>query len=415
MSSIIRSALALTMAGIALGGAQSCTPKTDTGSLPVKIVVRDEPQEMVAGEDGTFHFKIPVGYIPKGGVIDFNVNVNTTPACSKYYVTEFLAGKTWYKGDMFMCTGIENGPGAHPTTVMQTFRMPESIKGELDIRFRPTGREKADTSSYNGGRASMSLVKYGYIGEYVQYFGTAEPKDTMNVLCIGNSFTYFHGGASMLKEIAWNEGHFLRIKASLKGGQTLGQHFALPLSRNVSNVGHYDFAFLQDQSQAPANYAKDSVEFAYVKDDFLKLADRVISRSAGCRFALEDTWAYEGGEFGGFGSYEEFDRLMDEGTARMAAAAAETFGNNEFCVSPIGKAFSIVRTGDSGIDLYDTDRKHQSEYGSYLKACVNYLILTGERFHSQPDPASLTSVDCDLPHEQAAYLRGVAEQVMGLR
>lgn len=67
MSSIIRSALALTMAGIALGGAQSCTPKTDTGSLPVKIVVRDEPQEMVAGEDGTFHFKIPVGYIPKGG------------------------------------------------------------------------------------------------------------------------------------------------------------------------------------------------------------------------------------------------------------------------------------------------------------------------------------------------------------
>ena len=102
MSSIIRSALALTMAGIALGGAQSCTPKTDTGSLPVKIVVRDEPQEMVAGEDGTFHFKIPVGYIPKGGVIDFNVNVNTTPACSKYYVTEFLAGKTWYKGDMFM-------------------------------------------------------------------------------------------------------------------------------------------------------------------------------------------------------------------------------------------------------------------------------------------------------------------------
>ena len=108
-------------------------------------------------------------------------------------------------------------------------------------------------------------------------------------------------------------------------------------------------------------------------------------------------------------------RLANSEASAVMRSLTETFGNNEFCVSPIGKAFSIVRNGDSGIDLYDTDRKHQSEYGSYLKACVNYLILTGERFHSQPDPASLTSVDRGLPHEQAAYLRGVAEQVMGLR
>ena len=391
-----------------LAGLQGCTPKTDTGALPVKVIVRDEPQEMVADEEGMFHFVIPVGYIPKGGVIDFNATVSTTPACSKYYVTEFKAGKTWYKGDMFICSGS----GSHPSTVMQTFRMPEAIKGEIDIRFRPTGHEKADTTEYNGGRASMTLTRYGYVGEHVQYFGTATSKDTLNVLCIGNSFTYFHGAADMLKEIAWSEGHLLRVKASLKGGQTFGQHLGLPVSRNVTNAGHYDWAFLQDQSQNPARYAADTTENAQVNADFLKLADRVISRSHGCHIVLESTWAYSVAEFGGFGSMEEFDRLMTEGAEKMTANAAAMFQDNAFSTSPIGEAFRIVRDGDSGIDLYDTDSKHQSEYGSYLKACVNYLVLFGQKFAPQSEDTGTASLNCGLDEDKAAYLRSVAEQVV---
>ena len=405
----VNTALAF-MAMMALAGLQGCTPKTDTGSLPVKIVVRDEPQEMVAQEDGTFHFTIPVGYIPKGGVVDFNVNVNTTASCSKYYVTEFKAGKTWYKGDMFMCSGIDNGPGSHPSVIMQTFRMPEAIKGELDIRFRPTGHEKADTSSYNGGRASMSLAKSGYVGEHVQYFGTEVPKDTLNILCLGNSFTYCFGAADMLKTIAWSQGHLLRVKASLKGGQTFGQHFSLPISRNVTNAGHYDYAILQDQSQNPARYASDTTEFADVSTDFLKLADRIISRSGDCRIVLESTWAYSGNDFGGFGSYNAFDSLMTIGTAKMRDAAAGTFQGNAFVVSPIGRAFSIVRDGDSGIDLYDGDDKHQSEFGAYLKACVDYLVIFGGGFEDSADNQDV--LDCGLPHDKAAYLREVAAQVV---
>ncbi len=399
---------AIALTACVLAGLQGCTPKTDTGSLPVKIIVRDEPQEMVADEEGMFQFTIPVGYIPKGGVIDFNATVSTTPACSKYYVTEFKAGKTWYKGDMFICSGA----GSHPSTIMQTFRMPEAIKGEIDIRFRPTGREKADTSEYNGGRASMSLAKYGYTGEHVQYFGTAIPKDTMNVLCIGNSFTYFHGVADMLKEIAWSEGHLLRVKASLKGGQTFGQHLGLPVSRNVANAGHYDWAFLQDQSQNPARYAADTTENAEVNADFLKLSDRIISRSRNCRIVLESTWAYSAADFGGFGSMEEFDRLMSDGAERMKTNAEAMFQDNDFRVSPIGEAFCIVRGGDSGIDLYDADGKHQSEYGSYLKACVNYLVIFGQEFAPQSENTGSASVSCGLDEDKAAYLRSVAEQVV---
>ncbi len=410
--SFIAAKTALIMTFMALAGFQGCTPKTDTGDLPVKLIYNGTPESertLTADEDGMFNFRIPVGYLPKGGVVDFNVNVTTTPECSKYYVTEFKAGNTWYKGDMFMCAGADK---SHPSVVMQTFRMPEPVKGELDIRFRPTGREKADTLAVSGDVPTMKFAQYGYVGEYVQYFGTAVPQDTLNVLCVGNSFTYFSGAAAMLKEIAWNEGHLLRIKATLKGGRTFGDHLGLPVSRNVVNAGHYDYAFLQGQSQNPARYASDTTEFADVNMNFMKLTDRILSRSHNCHIVLESTWGYEAADYGGFGSYEAFDSLMTKGTAMMAHNASRTFGDNDFSVSPIGAAFGIVRDGNSGIDMYDIDRKHQSEYGSYLKACVNYLMIYGKPFASHPAEGATTSVDCGLPHDKAEYLRKIAEEVV---
>ena len=195
---------ALIMTVMALAGLQSCAPKVDTQGLPLKVVyVAGEASDrtIAADEDGMFNFKIPVGYIPKGGVIEFDAAVNTTASCSKYYVVECKSGNTWYKGDMFMCSGCPTGAGAHPSTILQTFRMPEPVKGELEIRFRPTGKEKADTAATDSAVPQMIMPK-SYLAEYVQYLGNAVPKDTLNVLCVGNSFTYYWGCPAMLKEIA---------------------------------------------------------------------------------------------------------------------------------------------------------------------------------------------------------------------
>lgn len=74
-------------------------------------------------------------------------------------------------------------------------------------------------------------------------------------------------------------------------------------------------------------------------------------------------------------------------------------------LSPIGVAFRTVREGTSGINLYYTDNKHQSAYGAYLKACVNYLVLYGTAFGNAP-------ADCGIEPSKAAYLRQVAEQVV---
>ncbi len=73
-------------------------------------------------------------------------------------------------------------------------------------------------------------------------------------------------------------------------------------------------------------------------------------------------------------------------------------------MSPIAPAFEEAR-GNGSINLYTSDNKHQSEYGAYLKACVNYLVLYGEEFGENP-------ADCGLDPVKTPYLRRVAEDAV---
>ena len=72
-------------------------------------------------------------------------------------------------------------------------------------------------------------------------------------------------------------------------------------------------------------------------------------------------------------------------------------------MSPINAAFAKAR--EQGFTLEISDNKHQNEYGAYLKACVNYLIIYKERFTS-------TVSDCNLAPKAAETLRGIAEETV---
>lgn len=181
-----------------------------------------------------------------------------------------------------------------------------------------------------------------------------------------------------------------------KGSQTLTQHLSLGFSTDVIEQGGYDFAFLQDQSQNPANYGRDAT--ASILTGLTTLADKVRAASPSCKVILEETWTFSSASYGGFTDFPTFETYNDAGAKAMAKAAGTW-------VSPIGPAFRQVREGGSGINLYYSDSKHQSEYGAYLKACVNYLVLFGERFGADP-------ADCGLNPDKAAYLRSVAEQIV---
>ena len=218
------------------------------------------------------------------------------------------------------------------------------------------------------------------------------------VLCIGNSFTYVHDAYKRLGEIAASQGHPIDVKASYVGGFSLSRHLAHEETLKMIQSDDFDAVFLQDQSQTPAYYGEAPRRRSIVGESARDLARMVRVYSPNPRIWVEQTWAYEGRDFGGFGSMENFDRLLHKGARKMARKAHAN-------VSPIGQAFALSRSERSDIDLYDPDKCHQSALGAYLKACVNYLLIFGEPF----TPAV---TDCGNDAEKASYLRRVAERVV---
>lgn len=226
----------------------------------------------------------------------------------------------------------------------------------------------------------------------------AQNIQSKKVLCIGNSFTYFFDSHEKLVEIAKSEGYEIKMRAVYEGGYTFNRHLHDLKTLASIESGNYDYAFIQDQSQMHARYASDTVRWSLAKDDTKMLAARIRMYSPNVNLYLEHTWAYTAGDFGGFGSLEKFDEMLDQGANMLAS-------NIESGVSPIGKAFAIARQERPDINLYEPDDKHQSAYGTYLKSCVNYLIIFGKPFGDNTSACGLDAVICK-------YLRSLAERVV---
>lgn len=223
-------------------------------------------------------------------------------------------------------------------------------------------------------------------------------QDVKKVLCVGNSFTFYHDSYKRLAEIAESQGHKLDVNAQFVGGFTFHRHLNRDETMSAITYNQFDYVFLQDQSQTPAILGKDKKNGRLLLRDAMELAERIRCYSPDAKIWFEQTWSYSHGNFGGFGSYEMFDECLKKGTVLMAKKAHAN-------VSPIGEAFRLCRQERPDINLYDNDNKHQSALGTYLKSCVNYQLI----FH-QPFTTHATS--CGYDEDACRYLRSLAERVV---
>lgn len=232
----------------------------------------------------------------------------------------------------------------------------------------------------------------------VAMLAQAQMQDTLRVLCIGNSFTFFSDSHLKLVEIAGSQGHYIDMTAAYVGGYTFNRHLRDDQSIRAFERTGYDCVFLQDQSQMHARFATDSKRWNLVLEDTKELTERIRMYSPKAHIWLECTWAYSAFNCGGYGTMENFDRLLQNGAKAIAKKC-------DVDVSPIGKAFAIARAERPDINLYFPDEKHQSDYGTYLKSCVNYLLIYGQ-------PFTANASDCGMNPEWCSYLRKVAEKVV---
>ncbi len=231
-------------------------------------------------------------------------------------------------------------------------------------------------------------------------------QDSLKVLCIGNSFTYVCVSHEKLKEIACTEGHPTAVTACYAGRYSFKCHLCNVNTQKAVETGGYDVVFLQNQSMLPAMYANDPKLFKFAETDAQELAQRIHAFSPGAKVWLEQTWTYKKNSWGEFGSWDNFETLNLEGTKKMMKAMSRAIYKGKMAgVSPIGEAFAVVRQERPDINLYAADKKHQNDFGSYLKACVNYLIIYGGKFDEKASVCGLDPTICK-------YLQSVAEQVV---
>lgn len=195
----------------------------------------------------------------------------------------------------------------------------------------------------------------------------------MNILFIGNSYTYFHDLPAVFAALANENGYGVTAFSVTRGGRRLGQ-FAdteddatQELGRVLADNPPFDAVFLQEQSMLP--YRDYDAFFGGAKH----VAEAV--RAAGAkRLCFYVTW----GRKPGCPMLDEMGWTHDTMTAGLHESyfrAAEVLSME---CADVGAAFHKIVENHPEIELYDPDGSHPSYAGTCLAAMVMYKTVFGE-------------------------------------
>ena len=193
----------------------------------------------------------------------------------------------------------------------------------------------------------------------------------MNILFIGNSYTYYNDLDVLFEKLCRESGKEVNAFRVIAGGRKLFQFKdeGDPVTRELHlalQSRQYDVCFLQEQSVLPAQKYESFAEGIRIVLTLLgDRADRVL---------LYATWGRKAGhktlESNGWDT-ETMAKLLSD----IYDKAGAEFG---FTVSHVGKAFLWVYTRHPEIELYDPDMTHPSYAGSCLAVLTHYYTLFGE-------------------------------------
>lgn len=199
--------------------------------------------------------------------------------------------------------------------------------------------------------------------------------ETLKALFIGNSFTGANYLPTVLQEIALANGKELSIKAEIKNGTSLFQHWDTGVAQQKITAEKWDYVILQDSSASAFEHPNKTIEYGKL---FTKLV-----KTQGAQPLLFNTWAYNGipawienKQYEDIRvAFKKFVPNMYEKTNALYQQIADTSQSN---IVPVAQVWRAMSEMNATVSLHAKDQSHPSPTGTYLTAVVFYKFLFNE-------------------------------------
>jgi hypothetical protein len=219
--------------------------------------------------------------------------------------------------------------------------------------------------------------------------GLAAPQDKLqaelNVLFIGNSYTYVNDLPKTLAELA-KAGKQLPVhhERETPGGCSLEKHWKDGKALTKVQSRKWDYVVLQDHSLGPLQKRDEMIEYGKKFDAEIK--------KAGARTILYMTWARQN---------------QPEDQAALSKAYLDLSKDLKSKVAPVGNAWSTALKADPALVLHQEDKSHPNATGTYLAACVFYGTIYGKSPEGLPGTGKL--IDAEAKPLQTIAWKAVQE------
>ena len=204
------------------------------------------------------------------------------------------------------------------------------------------------------------------------YAPTILLSQSLDILFIGNSYTYANNMPQMVSEIALSFGDTLDFESSTPGGATFNVHSTNTNTLNKISQKPWDYIVLQAQSQepsfSPTQVANDVFPYAQI------LIDSIESNSTCTEPIFFMTWGRKYGDQQNCQFYPPICTYLGMQQRLRESYLDMTFNHSATC-SPVGICWKESIAQDSTLNLFSPDNSHPSIYGSYLAACSFYSTI----------------------------------------
>ncbi len=204
------------------------------------------------------------------------------------------------------------------------------------------------------------------------YAPTILLSQSLDILFIGNSYTYANNMPQMVSEIALSFGDTLNFESSTPGGATFNVHSTNTNTLNKISQKPWDYIVLQAQSQepsfSPTQVANDVFPYAQI------LIDSIESNSTCTEPIFFMTWGRKYGDQQNCQFYPPICTYLGMQQRLRESYLDMTFNHDATC-SPVGICWKESIAQDSTLNLFSPDNSHPSIYGSYLAACSFYSTI----------------------------------------